>query len=88
MQKRDKGTHLACIESCTRLFGSIPAILRAQLRLTLLLKMDTKFRGPTTKKKQSTFPVSLPHSSLPFSDGLAQAKERACGGKWAESSGE
>ena len=31
MQKRDKATNLACIESCTRLFGSIPAILWSQL---------------------------------------------------------
>ena len=52
MLKWDKGTHLACIESCTRLFGSIPAILRSQLRLTLLLKMDMPWTN--NKKKHCT----------------------------------
>ena len=79
MQKRDEATHLACIESCTRLFGSIPAILWAQLLLS------APENGDRIGKKNF---LGLLSCSPPSSDGLARAKERACCGKWAESSGE
>ena len=47
--------------------------------------------GPTKKKHKTHRPIDFAKSrflTFSSSDGLARAEERACGGKWAESSGE